>query len=96
MSCNALSKQKTSCKHRVKRSKAPELKTEPSFSELSSLIDRNIRCGAGKNGYRNPEKKCSKLDNIIFMLSVLSLFLHCYFIESYLLTWTLLHNVENK
>jgi hypothetical protein len=49
-----------------------------------------------ENGYNNPEKKGSKLDNIIFTLSVLSLFWHCYFIQSYLLTWPLLNNVGNK
>jgi len=47
-SCHDLSKQKISSKHPVKRGKAPELKIEPRFSELSSLTYRNATCGAGK------------------------------------------------
>jgi hypothetical protein len=80
-SYHALSKNITLSKHRVKTGKAPELESEPSLLEISSLTVCNIRCGTEENGYSNPKKKGSKLDNIILMLSVVSLFWHCYFIQ---------------
>ena len=49
-SYHALSKKKASSKPRVKTDEAPELESEPSLSELSSLTDRNIRCRAEKTG----------------------------------------------
>jgi hypothetical protein len=47
-SCLDLSKQNISSKHQVKRGEAPEIKSEPRYSELSSLTYRNATCGTGK------------------------------------------------